>query len=97
MQKRWYDLDPTVSLAVSLLKNANEQTQLQCADYIITKSKNAGVKIRDNALNEAFNYILRRWYDKDKRIQEAFEYLKTAPLNLQKEIAKELLDVLQIC
>ena len=97
MQKRWYDLDPTVSLAVSLLKNANEQTQLQCADYIITKSKYAGVKIRANALNEAFNYILRRWYDKDKRIQEAFEYLKTAPLNLQKEIAKELLDVLQIC
>ena len=43
MQKRWYDIDPTVSLAVSLMKSANEQTQLQCAEYIITKSKNFGV------------------------------------------------------
>lgn len=96
MQKRWYDLDPTVSLAVSLMKNANEEIQLKCADYITRKSKNNGVKISDSAIGEAFNTIFRRWYDKDKRIQEAFEYLKTAPLNLQREIAKDLLNVLQI-
>ena len=35
MHKRWYDVDPTVSLAVSLLRNANEQVQLECADFII--------------------------------------------------------------
>ena len=34
----------------------------------------AEVKLKENALNEAFTYILRRWYDKDKRIQEAFDY-----------------------
>ncbi len=96
MQKRWYDLDPTVSLAVSLMKNANDDIQLKCAEYIVTKAKNFGVKNSENALNEAFNYILRRWYDKDKRIQEAFEYLKAAPLDLQKEIANDLLRVLQI-
>lgn len=96
MQKRWYDLDPTVSLAVSLMKNANDGIQLQCADYIITQAKNFGVKIKENALDEAFSYILRRWYDKDKRIQEAFEYLKAAPLHLQKEIAQNLIGVLQI-
>lgn len=96
MQKRWYDLDPTLSLAVSLMKTANESIQLKCADYITITAKNFGVKIRDNALNEAFSYILRRWYDKDKRIQEAFEYLKASPVPLQKEIAQNLLDVLQI-
>jgi len=96
MQKRWYDLDPTVSLAVSLMKTATDNIQIQCADYITTQSKNYGVKIKDNVLNEAFSYILRRWYDKDKRIQEAFEYLKAAPLHLQKEIAQNLLNVLQI-
>ena len=95
MQKRWYDIDPTVSLAVSLMKSANEQTQLQCAEYIITKSKNFGVKNKENVLNDAFSYILRRWYDKDKRIQEAFDYLKSAPVDLQKEIALELIDALQ--
>ena len=78
------------------MKNANDDIQLKCAEYIVTKAKNFGVKNSENALNEAFNYILRRWYDKDKRIQEAFEYLKAAPLDLQKEIANDLLRVLQI-
>lgn len=96
MQKRWYDIDPTLSLAVSLLKSASEETQVKCAEYIIMKAKNFGVKnAADSMLNEAFTYILKRWYDKDKKMQEAFEYLKSAPYDLQKEIALELLDVLQ--
>ena len=39
MNKRWYDIDPTVSLAVSLMRNANIMTQYKCADFIIAKSK----------------------------------------------------------
>ena len=35
MHKRWYDVDPTVSLAVSLIRNTNDKTQLKCADFII--------------------------------------------------------------
>ena len=35
MHKRWYDVDPTVSLAVSLMRNANIMTQYECADLII--------------------------------------------------------------
>ncbi len=95
MQKRWYDMDPTVSLAVSLVKNSSEETQLKCAEYIISKAKNFGVKNQENKFNEAFTYILRRWYDKDKKIQESFEYLRSAPLDLQKEISLEVINFLQ--
>lgn len=94
-QSRWYDLDPTVSLAVSLMKNANDDTQLHCAEYIISKTRSLGVKNKENALNEAFTYLMKRWYDNDRRIQEAFEYLKSAPLDIQREIAMELIDALQ--
>ena len=38
MHKRWYDVDPTVSLAVSLMRNASIITQYDCADLIINKS-----------------------------------------------------------
>jgi len=96
MQKRWYDLDPTLSLTVSLMKTANDEIQLKCSEYIIRRAKDFGVKIKENAIDEAFSYILRRWYDKDKRIQEAFEYLKASPMHLQKDIAQNLLNVLQI-
>ena len=45
MNKRWYDIDPTVSLAVSLMRNANILTQYKCADLIVEKSKNNGITV----------------------------------------------------
>ena len=95
MHKRWYDIDPTVSLAVSLMRNSNEQTQDKCADMIIEFSQQRGVTLQTNTLNDAFNYILRRWYDRDKKIAEAFEYFQVAPSELQKEISIEVIGLLQ--
>lgn len=96
MHKRWYDIDPTVSLAVSLMRNTNEKTQLKCADFIINHAKDKGVELTSGSvLNGAFNYILRRWYDKDKQISESFEYFEAAPLEIQKEISLEVINFLQ--
>ena len=95
MNKRWYDIDPTVSLAVSLMRNANVITQYKCADLIIEKSKANGIDLSENILTDAFNYVLRRWYDTNQKIAEAFEYLKLMPDNLQKEIAVEIINLLQ--
>lgn len=95
MDKRWYDIDPTVSLAVSLMRNANEQTQIKCADYIIDYAKERNIFLKSNSLNDAFNYILRRWYDKDKKVAEAFEYFQISPLEIKKEISLGVINFLQ--
>lgn len=95
MHKRWYDIDPTVSLAVSLMRNANEQTQLKCADFIIDYATQRNVELKTTSLNDAFNYILRRWYDKNKRISEAFEYFEVSSVDIQKEISLEVINFLQ--
>ena len=95
MYKRWYDIDPTVSLAVSLMRNANIMTQYKCADLIVKKSKDSGVDLADNILADAFSYVLRRWYDTDQKIAESFEYLKSLSEELQKEVALELINLLQ--
>ncbi len=95
MNKRWYDIDPTVSLAVSHMRNANLLSQYKCADLIVKKSKENGIDISENILTDAFNYVLRRWYDTDQKIAEAFEYLKLLPIDLQKETALELINLLQ--
>ena len=95
MQKRWYDLDPTVSLAVSLMEKAEEKLQLECAYYIIDKAKNYGVRISENDLSETFSYLFRRWYDKNKQIHDAFEYLKMAPYDVQLGIAFDIIEKLQ--
>ncbi len=95
MYKRWYDVDPTVSLAVSLMRNANIMTQYKCADIIVKKSKDNGVNLSENILTDAFTYVLRRWYDTDQKIAESFEYLKLLPLDLQKEAALDIINFLQ--
>jgi hypothetical protein len=95
MNKRWYDIDPTVSLAVSLMRNANIIAQYKCADLIINKSKDFGLDLSENIITDAFNYVLRRWYDTDQKIAESFEYLKLMPDDLQKETALELINLLQ--
>lgn len=95
MYKRWYDVDPTVSLAVSLMRNANVMTQYKCADFIVSKSKENGVDLSENILTDAFTYVLRRWYDTDQKIAEAFEYLKSLPIDVQKDISLQLINLLQ--
>lgn len=95
MNKRWYDIDPTVSLAVSLMRNSNIISQYKCADLIINKSKENGLDLSENIITDAFNYVLRRWYDTDQKIAESFEYLKLMPEALQKETALELINLLQ--
>lgn len=95
MHKRWYDVDPTVSLAVSLMRNANEQTQVKCADFIIEYAKDRKVTLQSNTLNDAFNYLLKRWYDKDQKIAQAFEYFEVSPIEIKKEISLEVINFLQ--
>ena len=95
MNKRWYDIDPTVSLAISLMRNAKILSQYKCADLIVKKSKDYGIDLSENIITDAFNYVLRRWYDTDQKIAEAFEYLKLLPDDIQKETALELIELLQ--
>lgn len=95
MNKRWYDIDPTVSLAVSLMRNAKILTQYKCADLIVEKSKDNGIDLSETMIVDAFNYVLRRWYDTDQKIAESFEYLKLMPEEIQKETALEIINLLQ--
>ena len=96
MYKRWYDVDPTVSLAVSLMRNANILTQYKCADVIVKTSKENGIDLSENILTDAFSYVLRRWYDTDQKIAEAFEYLKLLPLPIQKSVSLAIINLLQV-
>ncbi len=57
MYKRWYDKDPAVSLAVSLMRNASIENQYKYADFIIEQAKNCGVVLDSNPLAGAFNYV----------------------------------------
>lgn len=94
LYNRWYDKEPTLSLAVSLMKNESVNIQVACAEIITEHAKDMGVTKTTNLL-DAFNYVVQRWYDEDQRISEAFELLKNCTDDLKKEIAIEIIEYLQ--
>lgn len=92
--KRWYDLEPTVSLAISLLRNANDKMRLECANFIISYAKDFGVSLPNDVFSN-FNYVLKRWYDEEKLLSEALEYIRIAPNDLKREIAYKIIEFLE--
>lgn len=95
MNKRWYDIDSTVSLAVSLLRNSDELTRKDCASFIIKEAQEKGVVMKNNLVS-AFDYALRRWYDDEETIFEAMEYLRISPVEVQKELAFDIIEYLEV-
>ena len=92
MKKRWYDLDVTVSSAVAMMEKADENIQVRCAEYIIDQLKVIDFKM---SLEDQYNYIMRRWYDKNIKVSHAMEYLKNAPESMRKQLALDIVEYLQ--
>ncbi len=92
--KRWYDVDPTVSRAIATLEKMSEDMQVRCADYIIGKLKDFDFDI-EMSLDDQYNYIMRRWYDKNVKVSHAMEYLKKAPVEIRRQLALEIINYLK--
>lgn len=95
---RWYDLEPSVCMAISMIELADKQTQLKCAEHIINSAKrkdpSLGYMKRAALLNvQVLKY--QRWYDKDEKISMAFKYLKELPLEAQKEVSNEIFSLIK--
>ncbi|MBO5447633.1 hypothetical protein J6A34_09025 [bacterium] len=93
MFKRWYDADAAVSRAINELEKSTEEIQVRCADYIIDLLKD--VELEQMSLEDQYNYIMRRWYDKNIKVSHAIEYLRLSPKELRRETALKVLDYLE--
>lgn len=89
MKKRWYDIDPVVSRATEMLEKSDEELQIVCAEYVIDKLKDYDFEM---SLDDQFNYIMRRWYDKNIKVSHAMEYLKLAPEEVRRELALDIIE-----
>ena len=90
MFKRWYDADAAVSRAIKELEQSSEEVQVRCADFIIDLLKD--VELEKLSLEDQYNYIMRRWYDKNVKVSHAIEYLRLSPKDVRRETALKVLD-----
>ncbi len=88
-KQRWYDVDPVLSRAISVWEKADENIQTVCAEYVLDKLKDINFEM---SLDEQYEYILRRWYDKNVKVSHAMEYIKHAPDELRHELALDIVE-----
>ncbi len=94
MFKRWYDLDSTVSSAIAQWEKADEEVQIICAEYVIDKLKDMDFDV-PMSLEDQYNYIMRRWYDKNIKVSHAMEYLRISPDDIRKELALDIIEFIK--
>lgn len=87
--KRWYDIEPAVSAAIAKLEQTEEYIQVRCADFIIDKLKDFDIEM---SLDDQYDYIMRRWYDKNIKVSHAMEYLKNSPDEIRHQLALEIVN-----
>ncbi len=93
MFKRWYDADAAVSKAINDLEHSPEVIQVRCADYIIELMKD--IELEELSLEDQYNYIMRRWYDKNVKVSHAIEYMRLAPADVRRETALKVIKYLK--
>ena len=91
-KQRWYDINPTLSKAIALWEKSDEEVQTICAEYVLDKLKDIDFKM---SLDEQYNYILRRWYDKNVKVSHAMEYIKQAPEDLRHSLALDIIEYIE--
>ena len=91
-QQRWYDADPVLSRAIAVWEKADEELQTICAEYVLDKLKDFDFKM---SLEDQYNYMLRRWYDKNIKVSHAMEYIKHAPFELRHELALNIIEYIE--
>lgn len=91
MNKRWYDNDSVVKLAVNLLEEAEASVRDYAADHIIERSKNSGYVL---AVSN-YEYFWQRWQDNNIKHFLAMEYLKIVDDETRREICTEIVEYIQ--
>ena len=95
---RWYDLEPSVCMAISLIELSDLSTQVRCAKYIIQRAKEVDPEMNFIKRATAVNITItqyKRWYDKNETISMAFRYLKELPKDAQSTISNEIFNLLK--
>ena len=94
MKQRWYDKEPTLSMAVSLMQNAIPVYQEMTAKYILKHMEREGILEQYQLSNQDVSFMFP--FIKRTRMNihawEMMEVLKRLPRQLQLDIALQMIN-----
>ena len=90
---RWYDIEPDVYMAISMIECENYNRQIDYAKFIINaiKQKDKEFNYIKNSTKDNLAKKHLRWYDKDITLSTAIEFLKNTTAEIQKEVSLQVL------
>ena len=96
MKKRWYELLPDVCIVISRVEMAKDFDRARYAKEILKELHIAGYKPNTQIyMQRISSYEMRRWYDNNRTLFMAFEYLKDADEEMQKSVAVKVLNFMR--
>lgn len=92
MRIRWYELSTDVCMVISKIELAKEEDRTRYAKVMLKELKLAGYEPnRQIYLDRIRSYNMKRWYDKNRFLFMAFEYLKDSKREIQSTVACNVL------
>lgn len=96
MRNRWYELTPDVCIVISKIECAKEEDRTRYAKLILSELRIAGYEPnRQIYLDRIRSYNMRRWYDKNRFLFMAFEYLKDADNEIKSIVSNNVLRLIR--
>ena len=93
--KRWYVYDPTLLKIINLLRDYQSELRAQ-AEVFLEKVEE---QVSKEAIDRFYDMVKpingKRWYDKDPVISKTVELLRVVPLEVQKQVAQQIIDTLK--
>lgn len=96
MKKRWYELSPDVCIVISKIELAKENDRTRYANVVLRELFLAGYKPdNDIYMRRISSYEMKRWYDNNRTLFMAFEYLKDSNNDVQSKVARNVLKFME--
>lgn len=96
MGKRWYELSPDVCIVISKIEMSKEEDRTRYAKIMLKELRLAGYEPNKQIyLDRIRSYNMRRWYDKNRFLFMAFEYLKDSDSIVQSKVAYNVLQFIR--
>ena len=94
---RWYENHPEIKELMSFIRTLEREKQIFITQQMLQILINECDMDLDSELTRIsnINYTYKRWYDKDRELADAFQYLKIMPFELQKEVSLEIIEKLE--
>ena len=90
MPKRWYDSEATLSLAVSMLKNATPDIQDSVCLLMDKKFEDFSISRTEKFI--VFKVFDKRWYDEKENVYNLLETIRNCDEQMQRKLAVCIID-----